>query len=174
MDLFITSVTHFFLLLFFCFPIFAIKTSFYQHHVKNLKLVGSKLLDLLNKAHNKRLDDQRGLIDANSLEIPEFLLSSNSTTPLNENLKNISSSSSSSSASSSPLNIINNNKILTRVTNLSRSRSPIIFLNDELDEEEEEEVEKKSKYSIYNDLIVVDKKLEENCNYDDSSQVSYV
>jgi hypothetical protein len=123
-------------------------------------------LDLLNKAHNKRLDDQRGLIDANSLEIPEFLLSSNSTLGFNENTKNISSSS----ASSSPLNI-NNNKILTRVTNISRSRSPIIFLNDELDEVE---VEKKSKYSIYNDLIVVDKKLEENCNYDDSSQVSYV
>ncbi len=127
-------------------------------------------MDLLNKAHNKRLDDQRGLIDANSLEIPEFLLSSNSTIALNENTKNISSSS----ASSSPLNINNNNnKILTRVTNISRSRSPIIFLNDELDEGEEE-VEKKSKYSVYNDLIVVDKKLEENCNYDDSSQVSYV
>ncbi len=124
-------------------------------------------MDLLNKAHNKRLDDQRGLIDANSLEIPEFLLSSNSTLGFNENTKNISSSS----ASSSPLNINNNNKILTRVTNISRSRSPIIFLNDELDEVE---VEKKSKYSIYNDLIVVDKKLEENCNYDDSSQVSYV
>ena len=128
-------------------------------------ILESKLLDLLNKAHNKRLDDQRGLIDVNSLDIPEFLLSSNSTTPLNEKTKNISSSS----ASSSPL--LNTNKILTRVTNISRSRSPIIVLN--FDEGEDGEEKKINKYSVYNDLIVIDKKLD-NCNYDDSSQVSYV
>ena len=90
------------------------------------------------------MDDQRGLIDVNSLEIPEFLLSSSSTTTTAEqkNEKLTSTASSPSSESS----LLNRSKILTRVANVSRSRSPIVVLNDE--DEEYEDVNKKT-FSIY-------------------------
>jgi hypothetical protein len=93
------------------------------------------MIDLLRKAQNFSMDDQRGKIDSRNLEIPEFLLTNNlikNQLSMSQNLGEFNTSLNKSTLSL-PLHTANvavfkGNEPFER--NATRSRSPILIVYD--------------------------------------------
>jgi hypothetical protein len=113
------------------------------------------MIDLLRKAQNFSLDDQRGKIDSKSLEIPEFLLTNNlikNQMSSSQNLGNLNSSLNISTLSL-PLQTANSTVFKDKKSserNATRSRSPILIV---YDYEEEDNCSLNESIDIYDKSI---------------------
>ncbi len=93
------------------------------------------MIDLLRKAQNYSMDDQRGKIDSRNLEIPEFLLTNNlikNQLSMSQNLGEFNTSLNKSTLSL-PLHTANATVFKGKEPferNVTRSRSPILIVYD--------------------------------------------
>lgn len=116
------------------------------------------MIDLLRKAQNYSLDDQRGKIDSRNLEIPEFLLTNNlikNQLSMSQNLGDFNTSLNKSTLSL-PLHTTNSTVFKGKEPferNAIRSRSPILIVYD---------YEEVDNCSLNENIDIDDKSMNEN------------